>query len=155
MDEVAASGKFREADELFRGAHYDEALEILRDLAQEFPGTRQVKFPLAKCLAEMGQFPEALELCQDLIDSHDYEPASRLKTRIEEKQSSGVVSIIASALESPDDLGSLAVPEALPTGRGGHWILIGVVGGLLVGLAAVLLLSWLSKLVFAVSAFAA
>lgn len=153
MDDVVASEKFREADERFREARYDEALEILRDLAREFPGTRQVKFPLAKCLAEMGQFPEALELCQDLIDSHDYEPATRLKTRIEEKQSSGVVSIIASALESPDDLGNLDAPEAQPAARGGHWILIGIVGGLLVGLAAVFLLSLLSKLVFAVSAF--
>lgn len=152
MDDVVASEKFREADERFREAHYDEALEILRDLAREFPGTRQVKFPLAKCLAEMGQFPEALELCQDLIDSHDYEPATRLKARIEEKQSSGVVSIIASALESPDDLGILDAPEAQPTAGGGHWILIGIIGGLLVGLAAVFLLSWLSKLVFAVSA---
>ena len=154
MDDVAASEKFREADERFREARYDEALEILRDLAEEFPGNRQVKFPLAKCLAELGQFPEALELCQDLIDSGGYEPATNLKARIDEKQSSGVVSVIESALTTADDLNVMVASEA-ETGGGGHWILIGVVGGLLVGLAIVFLLSWLSKLVFAVSAFTA
>ena len=154
MDDVAASGKFREADERFRQARYDEALEILRDLAEKFPGNRQVKFPLAKCLAELGQYPEALELCQDLIDAHGYEPAAGLKARMEEKQRSGVVSVIESALETPGDLNVMAASEA-ETAGGGHWILIGVVGGLLVGLAIVFLLYWLSKLVFAVLAFTA
>jgi len=61
-----AREKFKQADELFRARDFAKALEVLDDLDREFPDTKNVIYPRAMCLARVGRFDEALELCRQL-----------------------------------------------------------------------------------------
>ncbi|MDZ4859084.1 MAG: thioredoxin family protein [Candidatus Hydrogenedentes bacterium] len=66
MHTKEARNKFREADQLFREKKFPEALAVLDDLDKEFPDTKNVLYPRAMCLARVGRFEEALELCRQL-----------------------------------------------------------------------------------------
>ncbi len=61
-----ARDKFNEADRLYREKQYADALVVLDDLDKEFPDTKNVLYPRAMCLARVGRFDEALDLCRQL-----------------------------------------------------------------------------------------
>lgn len=61
-----AREKFKHADQMFREKNYPAALEALDELDKEFPDTRNVIYPRAMCLARVGRFNEALDLCRQL-----------------------------------------------------------------------------------------
>ena len=67
MDARIAESHFKKADSLYRDGRYAEALDFLIELDEAFPNTRNVLFPLARCLRRVGRVDEALSICDDLI----------------------------------------------------------------------------------------
>ena len=61
-----AKEKFKHADQMFREKNFPAALETLDELDKEFPDTKNVLYPRAMCLARVGRFDEALDLCRQL-----------------------------------------------------------------------------------------
>jgi hypothetical protein len=61
-----ARDKFKHADQMFREKNFPAALETLDELDKEFPDTKNVIYPRAMCLARVGRFDEALDLCRQL-----------------------------------------------------------------------------------------
>lgn len=61
-----AREKFKKADQLFREKNFSAALVVLDELDKEFPDTKNVLYPRAMCLARVGRYDEALDLCRQL-----------------------------------------------------------------------------------------
>ncbi|NUM52180.1 MAG: hypothetical protein HUU46_00925 [Candidatus Hydrogenedentes bacterium] len=61
-----AREKFKQADQLFRDKRFPEALTVLDELDKQFPDTKNVIYPRAMCLARVGRYDEALDLCRQL-----------------------------------------------------------------------------------------
>jgi hypothetical protein len=77
-----ANAIFQKAGTLYKEGNYTEAILLLDQLNEAFPNTRRVLYPRARCLAKLGRKDEALALCDELINVHQYEPASDLKNLI-------------------------------------------------------------------------
>ncbi|HRI87313.1 MAG TPA: tetratricopeptide repeat protein [Candidatus Hydrogenedentes bacterium] len=58
--------RFKDADRLFRGKQFAEALAVLNDLDRDFPNVKNILYPRAVCLAHLGRHEEALEVCRQL-----------------------------------------------------------------------------------------
>lgn len=78
IDRKDAERLFEEADQLYRDLRYADSLAILDRLNEAFPNKHRILFPRARCLAKLGQFQEALDLCQALVNEHDYDKARPL-----------------------------------------------------------------------------
>lgn len=91
MDKGESKYKFREADSLYRKRRYEEALTLLEQLDQAYPNTRQVLFPLARTLARLERYPESIELLERVLSESDYEPAQKLKEKLEERSAAAPV----------------------------------------------------------------
>lgn len=76
---------FKQADALFRGGRYGDALILLEKLNRAYPNTKNVLFPMAMCLTELGRGKEALPICDQLIERFDLPRAKALKSRIREE----------------------------------------------------------------------
>ncbi|GMU91933.1 MAG: hypothetical protein AMXMBFR4_09910 [Candidatus Hydrogenedentota bacterium] len=66
MRSKEAKAKFEEADLLYKAKKYEAALAVLDELDARFPETRNIIYPRAMCLARLGKFDKALDLCQQL-----------------------------------------------------------------------------------------
>jgi hypothetical protein len=66
MRSKEAKAKFVEADRLYKAKQYEAALTVLDELDAQFPETRNIIYPRAMCLARLGKFDKALDLCQQL-----------------------------------------------------------------------------------------
>lgn len=87
-DRKEAERLFSEADKLYRQQRYADALEILDRLDRDFPNQHRVLFPRARCLARLGQFNDALTLCQSLVNEHAYDKARPLLDQLTQHQAS-------------------------------------------------------------------
>ena len=83
MDPQTSQVKFKEADQLFNAARYQEALVLLEDLNRQFPNTKNIVYPAAMCLDKLGRSQEALPLCNHLIQQFQDPRAVALKADIE------------------------------------------------------------------------
>lgn len=110
MDENYIAQQFKRADEFFQAERYAAALEILRELNAIYPGDRNLLFPMARCLAALGQQREALETCEAILDIEDYEKARNLRDQLEGRHSSGKIDFTSSFSEMDSDL-----PVVAPT----------------------------------------
>lgn len=83
MDGATSQRKFQEADQLFQGGRYQEALVILEELNASFPNAKNIMYPAAMCLDKLGRSQEALPLCNHLIQAFQDPRAESLKAEIE------------------------------------------------------------------------
>ncbi len=88
MDKSESEYKFRESDDFYRQRRYQEALAILEDLDRAHPDTRRVLYPMARCLARLERYADAMELTGRLIDEFEYEPARLLHAKLEKRTQS-------------------------------------------------------------------
>jgi pentatricopeptide repeat protein len=79
MKRSEAKIKFKQADELYRNGQFSEAMELLHSLDSSFPETRQIMFPLARCMGRLGMFEEAEALCDELHEKFHMEEALNFK----------------------------------------------------------------------------
>jgi thioredoxin-like negative regulator of GroEL len=82
MERHTAQNKFGQADMLYQQGRFDEALALLEELDQAFPNSPNVMFPRARCLVEIGETNEALDLLEDLALHHQHQEAIELKSEI-------------------------------------------------------------------------
>ncbi len=73
MDKKKARQLFDEADRLFKGEHYLEALQFLSELDRAFPNDFNVLFPMALCREKLGRLNEAYDLCVQMLDQFSEE----------------------------------------------------------------------------------
>lgn len=103
MDENYIAEQFKRADTFFKASKFAPALEILRELNGIFPGERKLLFPMARCLAELGQEGEALEVCEVILEKEDYEKARVLHDILADKQSGVRVDFASRFVEMDSD----------------------------------------------------
>lgn len=84
MTQTEAREKFQKADVLYRDEAYSEAMELLHELDSTFPETRQIMFPLARCMGKLGMFEEAEALCDELHEKFQFEDALIFKASMYE-----------------------------------------------------------------------
>lgn len=105
-----AREKFRKADQLFREKNFSAALVVLDELDKEFPDTKNVLYPRAMCLARVGRYDEALDLCRQLKVEFGDLRGEKLMAKIstlrkaeadKEKQKKDVIKPAGSAAQQP------------------------------------------------------
>lgn len=149
MDKSESEYKFRESDDFYRQRRYQEALAILEDLDRAHPDTRRVLYPMARCLARLERYADAMELTGRLIDEFEYEPARLLHAKLEKRtQSAKLLNLdrIDEELKGTLSFKSTAAPRALSVESSSsgiaYWIL---------GAALIVVLGTLAFLVLALS----
>jgi len=83
MDKAKAKKQFKRARRLYQEQRYEEALALLDELENEFPGNTNLLFPLARCYAKVGRTEEARRICVRLSAEFDHEPARKLLGKLE------------------------------------------------------------------------
>jgi thioredoxin-like negative regulator of GroEL len=84
MERHIAQNKFGQADMLFQQGRFDESLALLDELDQAFPDSPNVMFPRARCLLEIGETNEALDILDSLALHHQHQEAMALKGEVED-----------------------------------------------------------------------
>lgn len=77
---------FRRAERLHRQGNHAEALALLDELDARYPGTKNLMYARAMCLAALGRLAEALEVCDALIVRFGAARAIELKRRMARAQ---------------------------------------------------------------------
>ncbi len=67
MRNKEATALFKEADDLYRQGKAAEALEVLTRLDTAFPNSRNILYPKALCLYDLGRTDEARRVCDVLL----------------------------------------------------------------------------------------
>jgi tetratricopeptide (TPR) repeat protein len=83
VDSEQAQQKFKQADMLFKQGQFDQALDILSELNQAFPNTKNIMYPAALCMEKLGRIEEAKHLCHSMIRQFDSEKARELLNQLE------------------------------------------------------------------------
>lgn len=81
-----ATRLFDYASQLFVEERFIEALHVLDELMAYRNSSRRVLFARADCLHRLDRVDEAMHICDELIAYHDYEPAKKLRVKLENKQ---------------------------------------------------------------------
>jgi hypothetical protein len=160
MNEQEAKGAFKEGAALYEQGHYQAALDILTQLDRQFPNNVRVQFPIARCLAKLGRTDEAMRLCEQLIASHNHQPAMELRARLQPAQPGAAETVpgappveatsleaLSANLDQATEEGVFAnvppPPPQTPARRGPNRLLVGgaivVVLVVVIGAAAALL----------------
>lgn len=84
MQRHTAQNKFGQADQLFQQGRFDEALALLDELDQAFPNSPNVMYPRARCLVEIGETNEAMDLLDELALQFQHEEAMQLKGELQD-----------------------------------------------------------------------
>jgi hypothetical protein len=85
-----ATRLFDYASKLFEEQNYAEALKVLEQLHEYRSNSRRVTYARAECLYRLGRIDGAMELCDELINEHDYEYARKLRAKLETHQLSSM-----------------------------------------------------------------
>lgn len=83
MKNREAQGLFKESELLYRERRYDEALEALQRLDTKYPNTRNILYPIAKCLRRLGRFDDAAAICDRLVREFNDERALHMRRNLE------------------------------------------------------------------------
>jgi tetratricopeptide (TPR) repeat protein len=81
----SALARYNKASALHEQGRYKEALALLDELEQNWPGNAKLLYAKARTLRRLGRLEEALELCEYLVRKHDHERAEKLARRIKKK----------------------------------------------------------------------
>ena len=84
MQRHTAQNKFGQADQLFQQSRFDEALSLLDELEQAFPNSPNIMYPRARCLVEIGETNEAMDLLDELVLQFQHEEAMQLKAELQD-----------------------------------------------------------------------
>lgn len=84
MQRHTAQNKFGQADMLFQQGRYDESLALLDELDTAFPNSPNIMYPRARCLVEIGETNEALDILDELTSHYQHEEARALKAELQE-----------------------------------------------------------------------
>lgn len=84
MQRHIAQNKFGQADMLFQQGRFDESLALLDELDQAFPNSPNIMYPRARCLVEIGETNEALDILDELTTHYDHPEAVALKKEVQE-----------------------------------------------------------------------
>lgn len=84
MQRHTALNKFGQADMLFQQGRFDESLSLLDELDQAFPNSPNIMYPRARCLVEIGETNEALDILEDLTSQFQHEEAVAMKREVQE-----------------------------------------------------------------------
>ncbi len=79
---LTSKQKLKQAEALYEEKKYSEALKLLDELEKENPGEKRVAYGRAMCLARLGNFADALLLCDELLARYRDEKAKVLKENI-------------------------------------------------------------------------
>ncbi|HOK08936.1 MAG TPA: tetratricopeptide repeat protein [Candidatus Hydrogenedens sp.] len=79
---LSSKQKLKEAEKLYEEKKYSEALQLLNELEHENPGEKKVAYGRAMCLARLGNFADAMLLCDELWARYRDEKAKVLKEKI-------------------------------------------------------------------------
>lgn len=82
MEHGDSKAKFSQSKELYSEGKYEESLSVLQELNEEYPGTKNILFPMALNLRALGRFDEALAVCDEVILQFDAEKAHKLRDDI-------------------------------------------------------------------------
>ncbi|HEO72451.1 MAG TPA: hypothetical protein ENN80_14420, partial [Candidatus Hydrogenedentes bacterium] len=86
MNKDEATRKFEQTKTLFTQHRYEETLAILDELDAAYPRTRRIMYPRALCLASMGRYREARQVCEELLICFNYPKAQALLAQIDEQE---------------------------------------------------------------------
>lgn len=78
MDASQGTDQFRHADALFRAGRFDEALALLVQLNQAWPGQTNIMLPMALCLEKLGRPAEALNVARHILANGEHPRARQL-----------------------------------------------------------------------------
>lgn len=104
MKNREAQALFKESERLYRERRYDEALEALRQLDQRYPNTRNVLYPIAKCLRRLARFEEAAAICDRLILEFEDDRARHMRKNLDKAMERASAKTIAVASNVPTNL---------------------------------------------------
>lgn len=84
MQRHIAQNKFGQADMLFQQGRFDESLALLDELDQAFPNSPNIMYPRARCLVEIGETNEALDILDELTGQYEHPEAAALKQEVQD-----------------------------------------------------------------------
>ena len=147
MQRHIAQNKFGQADMLFQQARFDESLALLDELDQAFPNSPNVMFPRARCLLEIGETNEALDILDELTSQFQHPEAQALKKEIQDAILALTQPAAAEARHrvgpTPDRAKShrsSSHAESAPAMSKGNLLLIGVTAAVLLALFTTIIL---------------
>ncbi len=82
MNRQLAKQYFERAEAAQEAGKPEEALTLLNQLDAAFPNTKNIGVARAKAYAALGKIPEAVKLCDELVDRHDSRRARELKEQL-------------------------------------------------------------------------
>lgn len=82
MNRQLAKQYFNRAEAALEAGNAEEALTLLNQLDAAFPNTKNIGVARARAYASMGRIPEAVKLCDHLVDQHDSRRARELKEQL-------------------------------------------------------------------------
>jgi len=106
MKNREAQGVFKESEILYRERRYDEALDALQRLDVKYPNTRNILYPIAKCLRRLGRFDEAATICDRLILEFNDERARHIRKQVErsiQRSNAQTIQVAADVQANIDD----------------------------------------------------
>lgn len=84
MDSQQASHHFKKAEALYQQGEYRQALDVLSQLNAQYPNSKNILYPMALSLENLGQIEQAEQVCERLIQlQHPH--AERIKARLATK----------------------------------------------------------------------
>lgn len=104
MKNREAQALFKESERLYRERRYDEALKALQQLDNRYPNTRNILYPIAKCLRRLARFEEAAAICDRLILEFDDDRAKHMRTNLDKALERASAKTIAVAANVPANL---------------------------------------------------
>jgi len=85
LDSQQASQQFKQAEALYQQGQYEQALEILFQLNAQYPNSKNILYPMALSLENLGQIDKAEQLCERLVQLQ-HPNAERIKARLMAKK---------------------------------------------------------------------
>lgn len=148
MQRHTAQNKFGQADMLFQQSRFDEALALLDELDQAFPNSPNIMYPRARCLVEIGETNEALDLLEELVLQFQHEEAMQLKAELNDAMLTLTQAPVAEARHhdgpTPDQIKryrSSSHAESAPAMSKGNMTLVGITAVVLIGIFIAIILS--------------
>ena len=149
MQRHIAQNKFGQADMLFQQGRFDESLALLDELDQAFPNSPNVMLPRARCLLEIGETNEALDILDELTTHYQHPEAEALKREVQEAIQTLTQPVAAEARHhdgpEPDHVTptrrSSSLAESAPAMSRGNILLIGITAAILLGIFILIILA--------------
>ena len=141
MDEQKGAAKFNRAGTLFKQGQFGEALELLDGLDADFPNTKGILYPKARCLEKLGRLDDAEAICEALVNQFQDPRGETLKAKIQASRDAGAGIGMGMDLSGLDDLFGPAPkrtppPAATPSFDVKRYAVIGLIIVGVLGVAA-------------------